>query len=700
MSARVDGLTQAQQAFAQGDAARARRLAEAILAAHAGSIQALALLANAANALHEFDAAADALDRLCALQPDNRTLRGAYAMALNNSGSLRYRAGDLGGAVALYRRAIEVDPDLALALGNLGACAERLRLHPEAAQSYTRLARLQPENVPAHLGRSRALRALGAQTEADAALSTAVQHARSASERIEVGKEFLRCGAIAVATPMLDTGNLGDDTAVGSVARLQAACNDTEGARLRYHALAQRAAARRDECSCFRAERDAATMLVPVAADASALAHSRSVYERAVAALIHAWPPSRLQAAGVTLDDLERSRFLRAYCGGDEQAMSTRYGDWLATVAEALNPTATQTTRRKVARIGFVSARWAQGTISAYFGSWISALRAAGAKVYFFSTGARRDAVSATLAAQADGSAALPRPLANAADELRRADLDLLIYPEVGLDGATEVLAALRLAPRQWAAWGHPVTTGLPTIDRFLSVAMMEPHDAATHYREPLSVLPGLGTRYARPPRIRDATRAHLALPAGPLYLLPHAPVKLHPDSDALLLAIAQRDADAHILAIADEIPALTAAWHARAARALQAAGLDPNRHLRIVPRLPIEAYRRLLACGDVVLDSLHFSGGNTSLDALAQATPVVTVEGRFMRGRQTAAMLRLLDTPETIASDIDEAAAIAVDLAHSPDRRRELAQRLDANASQLFDRDEPLEALRALVHM
>src|SRR5215831_19455209 len=114
MSARVEELTQAQQAFAQGDAARARRLAEVILAAHAGSIQALALLANAANALHEFDAAADALDRLRVLQTDNRTLRGAHAMALNNAGSLRYNEGDLAGAAALYRRAIEVDPDLAL----------------------------------------------------------------------------------------------------------------------------------------------------------------------------------------------------------------------------------------------------------------------------------------------------------------------------------------------------------------------------------------------------------------------------------------------------------------------------------------------------------------------------------------------------------------------------------------------------------
>jgi CRISPR-associated protein Csy1 len=701
MSAPGSALAQAQQAFAQGDYARARHLAEAILATEPRSAQALALLANAANALKDFDAAASALERLRAVQPDNRALRGAHAMALNNAGSLRYRDNDLAGAAALYRRALEVDPDLVLALTNLGACAERLRQHAEAAQSYGRLARLQPGNIAAHLGRSRALRALGAHAEADAALHGAEQIAGTAPERIEVGKELLRSGGDGdAAARMLGADDSGDDQGVEAIGRLAAACNDVDGARRRYGVLAQRAAARNDERSRFRAERDAATVLVQVPADAAALAQSRAAYEHDVAKLVDDWQATRLQAAGVTLDDLERSRFMLAYQGGDDRVIAVRYGDWLSAAAATLNPATIPAPRSGIKRIGLVSARWTQGTIAAYFGSWIGALRATGAKVHFFSTSPRHDAVSAALAAQADGSAVLPRPLHAAADALRRAELDLLIYPEVGLDGAIEVLAALRLAPRQWAAWGHPVTTGLPTIDRFVSVATMEPPDADAHYRERLALLPGLGTRYARPPRVHDATRTQLELPAGPLYVLPHSPVKLHPDSDALLVAITRRDADACILAVADEIPALTAAWRSRVGRALRDAGLDPEHHLKIVPRLPIDAYRRLLACSDVVLDSLHFSGGNTSLDALAQATPVVTIEGRFMRGRQTAAMLRLLGAPQTIARDVDDAATLAVSLAHSPDRRRELAQRLDANASHLFDREEPLEILRALVHM
>ena len=61
---------------------------------------------------------------------------------------------------------------------------------------------------------------------------------------------------------------------------------------------------------------------------------------------------------------------------------------------------------------------------------------------------------------------------------------DVLIYPETGMDGAAFRLACQRLAPLQCVSWGHPVTSGLPTIDAFLSSDAMEPQDAeATLHR-------------------------------------------------------------------------------------------------------------------------------------------------------------------------------------------------------------------------
>jgi predicted O-linked N-acetylglucosamine transferase (SPINDLY family) len=96
-----------------------------------------------------------------------------------------------------------------------------------------------------------------------------------------------------------------------------------------------------------------------------------------------------------------------------------------------------------------------------------------------------------------------------------------------------------------------------------------------------------------------------------------------------------------------------------------------------------------------VVLDTFRWSGGNTSLDAFASATPVVTLEGRFMRGRQTAAMLRLMELGELVAAGPEEyiqtALGVAADGARQAELRRAIAERRRA----LFGRADCLAAFQ-----
>src|SRR5206468_11240812 len=107
---------------------------------------------------------------------------------------------------------------------------------------------------------------------------------------------------------------------------------------------------------------------------------------------------------------------------------------------------------------------------------------------------------------------------------IRNDALDLLVYPELGMDATAFSLASLRLAPVQCAAWGHPVTTGLPTIDAFFSCAAMEPPDGDAHYSEKLIRLPGIGTRYPMPLAPDDAERTRFDLPhTAPLLFCPQS---------------------------------------------------------------------------------------------------------------------------------------------------------------------------------
>ena len=56
---------------------------------------------------------------------------------------------------------------------------------------------------------------------------------------------------------------------------------------------------------------------------------------------------------------------------------------------------------------------------------------------------------------------------------------------------------------------------------------------------------------------------------------------------------------------------------------------------VRFMPVLPKDEYLNLIALSDVILDTLYYTGGaNTTYDAFAAGTPVVTLPGKFHRGR------------------------------------------------------------------
>lgn len=88
----------------------------------------------------------------------------------------------------------------------------------------------------------------------------------------------------------------------------------------------------------------------------------------------------------------------------------------------------------------------------------------------------------------------------------------------------------------------------------------------------------------------------------------------------------------------------------------------------------------------DVMLDPFPFCGGNTTYEALAVGTPVVTLPGRFLRGRLTSAMYQLMEITTPIASTTDEYVKLAVRLATDQDFGREVRRSIVETREVLFD--------------
>ena len=193
--------------------------------------------------------------------------------------------------------------------------------------------------------------------------------------------------------------------------------------------------------------------------------------------------------------------------------------------------------------------------------------------------------------------------------------------------------------------------------------------------------------------------REEFELPAdATLYLVPQSLFKIHPANDALLAEVMARDPKGRLVFFAAPYDSVTAAFNTRLTASLARHGLTLEERAIFLPYIPHAQYLRVNIVCDVMLDTVHWSGGNTSLDALACGLPVVTLPGHLMRGRQSMAMLRLLGVDELVASDPGDFVAKAVRVGTDRELRASLSARIRAGLPTLFDRDEPIRELESFL--
>jgi len=128
------------------------------------------------------------------------------------------------------------------------------------------------------------------------------------------------------------------------------------------------------------------------------------------------------------------------------------------------------------------------------------------------------------------------------------------------------------------------------------------------------------------------------------------------------------------------------------------ARGLAIRERALVLPSLSHPDYLRVNRVCDAMLDTLHWSGGNTSLDALACGLPIVTLPGALMRGRQTAGMLDVMGAHDLIARSRDDYVRIAVKLATDAPWREEQCRRIVKGRDRLFDDRAPIDRLQAFL--
>lgn len=345
-------------------------------------------------------------------------------------------------------------------------------------------------------------------------------------------------------------------------------------------------------------------------------------------------------------------------------------------------------------RLGYISYHLRGHNGAAWALGWLKNHDRSVFEIYTYHLGYTLDAVTQEFCENADYFKHLPNEdflsfsdwLDCVLQSIRQDDLHILIFPDIGMEVRTILLSKLRLAPIQCTAWGHPITSGSQSVDYYLSSHLMEPDNAQDHYTEKVIRLPKLGLCYPHPcPPKPSQTRSFFDLPEDRIiYLSCQSLFKYLPQYDFIYPEIARQIPNAYFVFL--EAFYLKSKFNNRLERAFSNIDLSSQNHCQIIPGQSWQNYIQLQYLSDIYLDTIAWTGGNSTLQAIACGLPVVTYPGEFMRSRHSYAILQQLGVTETIAHSIDEYIEIAVELGRNQLWRQSIADQYKQRQSRLFD--------------
>ena len=624
---------------------------------------------------------------------------------LHYLGVAHIQRGRPGDALPLLERALALQPSDASLQSNHGLALLNLGRHADALAPLARALALRPGMPEALNNQGWALRGLHRLEEAlacfDRALAANPKFGEALQRRAIVLGELSRPEEALAAFEQLVGLRPDDADALGNLGTLLTLMG--RGAEAR--ATLARALARTPADMALRMKHAVAWLpLVREAGDD--LAPVRDAFAGEIDAMLAA-----AQAGAVVRPELAvgvAQPFYIAYQARNNVDMLSRYGalcvalmaQWDA--ARAPVPSAPPAAARARVRVGIASSHvFAHSVWQAIVRGWVEELDRERFDVVVFHLGHTHDDETALAQARAQAFHAGPRGLAEWVDTIRAEQLDVLVYPELGMDDLTPRLAALRLAPVQVASWGHPESTGLPTIDHYLSAERFEGAGADAHYSEALVRLPGLGCCVAPgavlpSQQAVDVSLAELGVREdATLVVCGGTPFKYTPEHDAVLVRIAQQAPATQFLFFRNAVAGpLTGRLMARLAAAFAAHGLDPAAHLVLAPWLERARFFGVLRRARLFLDTVGFSGFNTVMQAVECGLPVVTQRGEFMRGRLGSGILEHLGLDDLVVEDDDAMVALAVRLAHDADACADVRARMGARREAMYGDKAPIRAL------
>lgn len=682
LNIRDDEQTRSNLAFALGDLGDNRSSLDLQRKTVTAQPDNAALHFNLANSLRDadlFDESIIHYRHALALQPD-------YAAAANNLGSVWMKKSDFLAALECYRRSSFLEPQNSDYLANSANAEMSLKNYARAISTIQLALDINPENAGYHFNLANYLRQR--QKEEPSARIKKESVIEAFKKAIDLQPIFPNAwnnlGAFYSDLAQDEDAIRCYETAINqdpdnfqlhfNLAQRLNSSGDIESSRVAFEnglRIKEHAGAR------IRCE----TMFPAIMESEEAVDHTRQDIKERLASLI----ARKFEIRDPMLDIAGAPLFYLAYHGKNNVELMTAYATLIKSVCPAIEYTSPHCNNKphlsnSKIKVGFISKFFTNHTIGKFFRGILKNLNREIFELYAFMPPAPQDDVTTWIKAHLDGFVVLSQLPSEACKEVASYELDILVYTDIGMEPFTYYLAFSRLAPIQCAMYGHPDTTGISSIDYYLSGGACESPEADLHYTEKLIRLDpnSTYTYYYRPlDRATHKTRADLGLlESKHLYTCAQSMFKIHPEMDAVFDEILERDVNGVLLMFDDVSQRRVDLFKRR----LQNRMHNYDRVI-FLPRKKLPDFLQILHLSDALLDSFHFCGGNTSFDSFASESPVVTLPGEFMRGRQTMGLYKRMGFMDLVAEDkadyVNKALHLGTDTKYRQQMREELAKRV-----------------------
>ncbi len=262
-----------------------------------------------------------------------------------------------------------------------------------------------------------------------------------------------------------------------------------------------------------------------------------------------------------------------------------------------------------------------------------------------------------------------------------------IFFLDHSMNNISQSIISNKYAKNYFIFWGHPITTGSKNMDYFISSSLMD-NNNKSHYSEKLILLDGIGFNYKIDDDLKNINIKKIK---NNSFYIPQGLFKFLPKYDFLIGQILRQNKDSSVYFIKDKDPFYTNKFIQRLRKIKN---IDQNfNRVNFLDSMSQISYYKELSNHKVILDTIGWSGGNTSMEALYLDKPIITLNGGNLRANHTVAMLKQMDLDILVANDYKEYISLANKIMKNEEFFKFIVGKIKNNKHLIFDKKISLYA-------